>query len=59
MRAPAFPLAAGALLTYCGIGVRMAVKQGGMAAAEQVILVRVGVGLLVVTGRQKPSFVTV
>jgi len=59
MRTPAFPLAAGALLTYCGLGLQMAVKQGGVAAAEQVILTLVAVGLLVVTSRQKPSFVTV
>ena len=59
MRAPAFPLAAGALLTYCGLGLQMAAKQGGAAAAEQVILILVAVGLLVVAGRQKPVFVTV
>ena len=59
MRAPAFPLAAGALVTYCGLGLLTAVKQGGAATAEQVILILVAIGLLAVTARRKPVLVTV
>ncbi len=59
MRPPAFPLAAGALVTYCGLGLQTAAKAGVAAAAEQVILILVAVGLLVVAGRRKGEFVTV
>lgn len=52
-RPPAFPLAAGAVLTYCWLGLESAVQHGTTAIIEQSVLILVAVALLVVTTRAR------
>jgi hypothetical protein len=51
LRPPAFPLAAGAVLTYCWIGMKSTIPHGVTAIVEQSVLILVAVALLVVTSR--------
>jgi hypothetical protein len=59
LRPPAFPLAAGALITYCWLGLKTATEAGATAIFEQSALVLVTVALLVVTVRRVRTSVSV
>ncbi|WP_326956554.1 hypothetical protein [Amycolatopsis sp. NBC_01286] len=59
LRPPAFPLAAGATLTYCWLGLKTAIEHGPAAIFEQSALIVVSVALLVVTARRVRTQVSV
>ncbi|MEA5359646.1 hypothetical protein VA596_08870 [Amycolatopsis sp., V23-08] len=59
LRPPAFPLAAGALITYCWLGLKTASEAGSTAVFEQSALILVTVALLVVTVRRVRTPVSV
>jgi len=55
LRAPAFGIAAGALITYCGLGMMKAVASGLAGTIEQSVLVLAAVALLTVAARETPA----
>jgi hypothetical protein len=59
LRPPAFPLAAGALFTYCWLGLKTAIEAGTTAIFEQSALILVTAVLLVVTARRVRTSVSV
>jgi hypothetical protein len=58
LRPAAFPLAAGALLTYCWLGMTVAVQAGLVGTIEQSALVVAAVVLLTLAARRKAEPVT-
>jgi hypothetical protein len=59
LRPPVFPLAAGALITYCRLGLKTATEAGATAIFEQSALMLVTVALLVVTALRVRTSVSV
>lgn len=57
LRPPAFPLAAGALSTYCWLGMKSTIPHGAAAITEQTVLIVVAVVLLIVTSRRSHPFI--
>ncbi|MCR6487084.1 hypothetical protein M8542_30065 [Amycolatopsis sp. OK19-0408] len=57
LRPPAFPLAAGALSTYCWLGLKSTIPHGTTAIIEQSILIVVAVALLAVTARRSRALI--